>query len=244
MTRIAIIAALPGELKPLTRGWQHQRVNGVDLWRKHSANRKWIAACAGAGVDQAVRAFAAVEEGGSVDAVLSIGWAGALTAEFLPGQAYLVSAVLDQRTGERFSTEKSAEKCLLVTSSRVADADEKRRLTLSYGAALVDMEAAGIARLARMRGIPFYSIKGVSDGYDDQLPDFNRFISPVGQFRMVRFVLYVLCRPWYWRALMRMGENSKCSAQAMAAAVENLVKNLIQEQGFTSAPNGNSDGRD
>ena len=34
----------------------------------------------------------------------------------------------------------------------------------AYNAALVDMEAAAVARLAAMRGIPFYCIKGVSDG--------------------------------------------------------------------------------
>ena len=45
-------------------------------------------------------------------------------------------------------------------------------------AALVDMEAAAIGRLAAMRGIPFYCIKGVSDGLTDNLPDFNRFIVP------------------------------------------------------------------
>ncbi len=40
------------------------------------------------------------------------------------------------------------------------------------------MEAAAVARLAGMRGIPFYCIKGVSDAFDEKLPDFNRFISP------------------------------------------------------------------
>ncbi len=49
------------------------------------------------------------------------------------------------------------------------------------------MEAAAIARLAAMRGIPFYCIKGVSDGLTDHLPDFNRFLSPAGQFQIARF---------------------------------------------------------
>ena len=40
---------------------------------------------------------------------------------------------------------------------------KNNRLASTYKAALVDMEAAGIARLAAMRGIPFYCIKGVSD---------------------------------------------------------------------------------
>ena len=32
MTRVAIIAALPGELKPLVQGWPHSTRNGIDFW--------------------------------------------------------------------------------------------------------------------------------------------------------------------------------------------------------------------
>jgi adenosylhomocysteine nucleosidase len=42
-------------------------------------------------------------------------------------------------------------------------------LPATYEAGLVDMEAAGVARLARCAAFPFYCIKGVSDGYSDQL---------------------------------------------------------------------------
>ena len=83
----------------------------------------------------------------------------------------------------------------LATSPRVADAPEKLRLAATYNAALVDMEAAAIARLAAMRGIPFYAIKGVSDGLDDQLPDFNRFITPHGQFQTAAFALFAALPP-------------------------------------------------
>jgi hypothetical protein len=38
MTRIAIIAALPGELKPLVRGWQHERHLSVDVWQTRHNN--------------------------------------------------------------------------------------------------------------------------------------------------------------------------------------------------------------
>jgi adenosylhomocysteine nucleosidase len=71
------------------------------------------------------------------------------------------------------------------------------------------MEAAAIARLAQMRGIPFYCFKGVSDGFKDKLPDFNRFIRPDGQFNMAGMVLFSILRPSHWPSLIRMGENSK-----------------------------------
>jgi len=82
MTRIAIIAAMPAELKQLVRGWQHERRNSVHLWRWRSDENEWIAACAGAGVDAATRAFAEAEKSGPIDEVISTGWAGALREEF------------------------------------------------------------------------------------------------------------------------------------------------------------------
>jgi adenosylhomocysteine nucleosidase len=233
MTRVAIIAAMPGELKPLTRGWQHERRSGVDLWSFNSG--EWIAACAGAGVAAATRAFAEVEKLGPIDKVISTGWAGALREELAPGQAFDVSTVIDARTGERFVTAGPPNNCWLVTSPRVADATDKKRLASTYEAALVDMEAAGVARLARMRGIPFYCIKGISDSYSDQLPDFNRFISPGGRFKLVRFVVFALFRPRYWPALIRMGENSRKAARNIAQS----VLDFLNERGPASKRNGN-----
>jgi adenosylhomocysteine nucleosidase len=217
MTRTAIIAAIPAELKFLVRGWQHSRANGVDLW--YFNNGEWIAACAGAGVAAVTRAFAEIEKLGPITTAISTGWAGALREELEPGEAYDVSTVIDTRTGERFIAAGPPNDCWLVTSPRVADATDKKRLASTYEAALVDMEAAAVARLARMRGIPFYCIKGISDGYIDQLPDFNRFISPNGQFKLVRFMVFALLRPWYWHALMRMGENSRKAARNIAQSV-------------------------
>jgi adenosylhomocysteine nucleosidase len=251
MTRTAIIAAMHDELKPLTRGWLHSRANGVDLWRWSFEGGEWIAACAGAGVERAARAFAEVEKCGEVDRVISVGWAGALREELLPGQAYDVSCVIDTRTGERFLTScagvlvgglpRSQNRDLghpdlwLVTVAKVADEAEKKRLASTYEAGLVEMEAAGVARLARMRGIPFYCIKGISDGYNDKLPDFNRFISADGQFLLARFVFFVLLRPWYWPALIQMGENSKKAARAIAVS----VRDLLDERGHQDKLNGN-----
>ena len=242
MTRVAIIAAMPGELKPLVQSWQHERRNGVDLWRWKTAEAEWVAACAGAGVGAATRAFAEVERDGAVSSVFSIGWAGALTDEVEAGQTYWVSGVVDAQTGERFRPAVWDKECWLVTSPKVADEPEKRRLAAAYGAELVDMEAAAIARLAAMRQIQFFCLKGVSDGLKDRLPDFNRFISDDGQFKLPLFILFILIRPWYWPALMRMGENSRKAALGMKERLlEHLKRNY--EQGALTNRNGDPDFR-
>src|SRR5579885_2819256 len=147
MTRTAIIAAFPGEMKPLVRGWPHSVRNGVSFWAQRDAEDEWIAACGGAGQDAARRAFAALEDGGPIDLVFSIGWAGALRGSFAPGSAHNIAGVIDIQTGERFSCDAESGEAWLVTSPRVCDEEEKRRLASTYGAGLVDMEAAAIARM-------------------------------------------------------------------------------------------------
>jgi adenosylhomocysteine nucleosidase len=237
MTRIAIIAAMPGELKPLVHLWAHERRSGVDLWHTQRSNAEWIAACAGMGQQAATRAFAEVVRGGPVDRVISAGWAGALSEEIEVGKAYQAAGVVDARTGERFAVaDAAARDPWLVTNPGVAGAQDKRRLAADYAAGLVDMEAAAIARLAAMRGITFGCIKGVSDGVGENLPDFNRFISPQGRLRLSRLLFFVLPRPWYWPALIRMGENSNKASQSLKGL---LLENL-ENPGDQSNPDGDT----
>jgi adenosylhomocysteine nucleosidase len=236
MNRVAILAAMPGELKPLVRGWRHARSNGIDLWRCKFDEGEWIAACAGAGQNAATRAFAEIEKDGSIEQVFSVGWAGALSESFVRGKAYRVSGVVDVQTGERFETAASDSRSgiCLATSPKVADTAEKQRLAAAYHAGLVDMEAAAVARLAQMRGVPFHCVKGVSDGLTDNLPDFNRFISPLGHFQLARFVLFAVFSPWRWPSLVRMGENSKRASQSIAE----LLRDFLDEQGHIRERNG------
>lgn len=215
MTRVALIAAMPGELMPLVHGWPHSTRNGIHFWAQRDEEEEWIAACAGAGQNAATRAFAGIEDGGPIDLVFSLGWAGAMRPDVPPGGAFNVAGVIDAQTGERFNCDAGTGDEWLVTAARVANEPEKRRLADAYGAALVDMEAAAVARLASMRGIPFYCIKGVSDALEARLPDFNRFITSDGQFQLISLVLFAAIRPWHWPALIRMGENSKKAAQSM-----------------------------
>jgi adenosylhomocysteine nucleosidase len=223
MTRVAIIAAFPGELKPLVRGWPHSTRSHIHFWAQRSPEEEWIAACAGAGQPAATRAFAAVEEGGPIDLVFSVGWAGALRSNIAAGSAHNLAGVIDVRTGERYNCDAGAGELWLATSPKVASEAEKHRLASSYGAALVDMEAAAIGRLCAAREIPFYCIKGVSDCLTDRLPDFNRFLSPAGQIKLAKLTLFATVQPWYWPALLRMGENSKKASQNIAESLRDFL---------------------
>ncbi len=70
-------------------------------------------------------------------------------------------------------------------------------------------------------------IERTNSGYNDKLPDFNRFLGKDGQLRMPAFVAYALLHPNYWSALKQMDKHSKSAARNLATLVtESLGKTL------------------
>ena len=69
MKRLGIIAAMPGEVKYLVRGWKKQTIDGLSVWRSVQGNCEWVVTLAGAGQPAAARAFAAYLAGPEAKAV-------------------------------------------------------------------------------------------------------------------------------------------------------------------------------
>lgn len=225
--RIAVLAALPRELKPLVRHWQRNDApRNVSLWTHlDEQGDQWVAVCAGMGAEAVRRAFAAAEATGALDLVLSVGLAGATGAASLPvGSVSAITEVVDAATGERFSMNAGRRRLRLATVKRTADAAEKRRLEQTYAAVLVDMEAATVARLALMRNLPMGCFKAVSDDVDAVLPEVDQFINPEGQFKTADFVAYIALRPRYWRAVASLARASASASEALAEKLRAFMR--------------------
>jgi len=214
VSRIAIIAALPGELKPLVANgtWRRSESN---VWTGTINGHEAIAVAGGIGAAAASRAVDLALSQGPPDALVSYGWAGAITCAVKPPDAFAISEVVEHSSRQRFSTRHS-EGLRLVTLDRVAGYYEKRPLAEAHKAVLVDMEAAAVARAAAACGIAFYCFKSISDSYTDRLPDLNRFIAD-GRLRMPSFVAHAAIRPIYWPSLVRLAGNSARAAANLAA---------------------------
>ena len=225
--RVAIIAALPGELKHIVNvGFKRAPASAksIRVWTCVMGEEEWVAVCAGMGANAARRAFAEAEGRGRIDRVLSVGWAGSLNdGEVYAANSFIATAVVDAQTGEQFQLAGGERKLVLVSTARVADEAEKRRLAAAYGGAMVDMESATMVRLAQMRGIPVCCVKAISDEAGARLPDLNRFIDGQGQMRMPAFLRYVAMRPRYWPPLVRLGRTSAAAARNLASAVFTIL---------------------
>lgn len=228
MLRIGILAALPREVKPLVRGWT--RVDApkyVSLWtHQDAAGDQVVAACAGMGANAARRAFGAVEAIGPLDLVLSVGLAGATGKD--PklqqiGQVGCASEVIDVQTGERFLLSPGHRALRLATVTQAAGAAEKARLAATYGAALVDMEAATVARLATMRGVPMMCVKAVSDVADTQLPEIDAYVDAEGQLQVPRFALHLMTHPASWGPVAALAKASRLASVALCVALTQFL---------------------
>ena len=220
MTRIAIIAALEREVAPLVaeKRWRRDskpHPQGVFFWTIENA----VLALAGMGERRAALAVEAALATGPISKIVSAGWAGACVPGVQVGSIVRPSTIVDVRTGQRFSCQQG-DGTVLATVASFATAAEKRRLHDAYGAGTVEMEAATVARLAQVRGLPFSALKAVSDGADFELPGMERFHTADGQFREAAFAVYAAFRPWLWRPVVRMARGSQLAAANLCRKID------------------------
>lgn len=221
--KIAIVAALPREIAGIVRGTRsdpEMRERGIHVHRTARA----VVVAAGMGASRVTLAVQAALEEAGIELLVSTGLAGACSAEIAAGEVVEAGTVIDAKTGERFFCDTMAAEHVLVTSEAIAGVREKARLRGSYQAAMVDMEAATVARLAAARGLPFRAIKGISDAHDFEMESLSRFADARGHFRTGAFALHTALRPGSWSQAMRLGRESNRALERLWSGLSALIE--------------------
>ena len=211
----AVIAALPREIAGLVRGWR--RIPVADRKIHLYEGEHTVAACAGVGSGRVTLAIEAAFGHLAVERLLSVGLAGACSPGLRAGEVVRCGPVIDVRSGERFRSD--AGDAVLVSAPVIAGIEEKHRLHTSYGADVVDMEAATVARLAAAHDLLFGAIRAVSDEATFAMDGLDRFINADGQFREVAFALHTAIRPARWTRAIALGRGSARALAGLTAAV-------------------------
>jgi len=109
---------------------------------------------------------------------------------------------------------------VLVTANEIASARSKADLAERFHAQLVDMEAAGVARVAQECKTGFRCVKAISDELDFPMPPLNRFVDAHGAFNTGSFAAWVALRPQYWPRVAQLSRNSARALRALSAWLE------------------------
>ncbi len=164
----------------------------------------WMAAN-GAGPlrSAAIVEAALLESGGlpsALDAIVSIGFCGALDPGLRVGGIVVASAIVGP-SGEFAAAQPVSSLAFtcgpVVSIDHVAQtAGEKKELRAS-GAIAVEMEAAGMAPKVREYEVRFFCIRSVSDLAGEGFSvDFNSVVRPDGRFDVARILLAAVSKPW------------------------------------------------
>lgn len=213
MCEVAYVAALRREVAPLIQNWRstESAYSGRNFEFFEKGDR--VLVCGGIGPEAARRATEAVITLYRPKEIVSVGFVGAMVEDMRVGEIAEPHSVVDGRDGSRTSIGRGAG--TLLSSNSIARAEQKRKLAHAYGAQMVDMEAASVARGAEVHGLPFRAVKVVSDELGFVMPDFDRFVDAAGAFHAGRFLAFAAVRPAVWPNLIRMARNSRRASEAL-----------------------------
>ncbi len=207
MSRVAIVAALEREVRPLVKEWRVRTKESNGRRYRFFEKDDLVLVCGGIGAEAARRTAETVIAIYAPQLIYSVGFAGALDPVLKVGD--IVQPLRVVNAGDGSSVKLDRGDGVLVSFASVASPEQKGKLRESFGARAVDMEAAAVARAAEARGVEFGVVKVISDEFDFTFPSMEGFVDSEGRFLESRFALFTGLRPWLWPQVYRLARNSR-----------------------------------
>ena len=233
MSNIAIIAAMEREIAPLVRGWQRGTLP--------SGERKFVvfdrggvvAVVSGIGCKNAEQAARAVVNQYRPALLISVGLAGALIRSLKVASVFTPNVVVDAADGAEYRCAADGNHLsggVLVSAAEIAGAEAKRELVNRFHGLVVDMEAAGVSRVALQEQIGFRCVKAISDEADFVMPPMGQFLNAAGEFQRGKFALWAALRPWQWPRIAALARNSRRAISALSDRLQRDLASGLQSK--------------
>ena len=259
-----IVAAMDEEVVELRLRLAGRRPAGVSGARVTLGDLAGVPVALGVtgdGEHNARRGLAAMLAALPLRRIIVVGVAGGLDPTLEVGALVIGEQVIDEADGGRYSadaalvdlaaTAGAAARGITVSARRIADTvDDKRRLLAiararpgagddpSPSPAVVDLESAAFAALAKRAGVPWLVLRVVSDTAAESLPALlNRSRDDGGAVRRARVIRALLSDPRALRPLLALRERVRAGAHRLAQAVALTVAALSRLDDASVAAN-------
>ena len=244
---IAILGAVSEEIagiKKAMRIYDRIRLNKTKAWAGKWREKNIMLARTGVGRQKAKQATVQVLENFHPEAIISIGYAGALTKELRVGDLLIADCILDEQNDSRvFEVEDSLNSewldlaksislseelkikvgKLITVNSVIHTPEAKKDLGEKVGADAVEMETIEIAMLAREKKIPFLSVRGISDELDQELINSSSFLGSDGEISKLRAGWYVLTHPKSLKNAISLRSHTQIATQNLTDFISKLI---------------------
>jgi nucleoside phosphorylase len=243
--KLLLFAAFPREIREAVRMiGRRARIHGLPFRAfcvRHPSHTLTVAET-GLGIENATRVFLRMLQAGRFDAVISLGYCGALSRDASVGDLIWASKIR-LIEGERVET-------LFLPDDRKLLETLSLRLPIRAGTFLTlkgwmkkqelvrfvapdmtlpvcEMETFGLARLSLHHKLPFFAIRAVSDGVDVDLAfDPRSVCDSGGTYRLTRALRFFLTRPRLLAHALTLRRSSKIASHNLARAASALLQVL------------------
>ncbi len=242
---VALLCAMPMELRPLTRRLRLQKdqVGGVTVRSGRLGDHDAVAMVTGMGPRLATEATERLLDAVTPDRVVVVGITGAVDDETPIGTLVVPEVVVDGATGreyqpQRLGRQEPAGK--MWTTDIITPPGELAGLR-ARGVVALDMETAAIAACCERRGIPWSVFRAISDRATDGSVDEDVFAlshqdgTPNGP----AILRYVLRHP---KRVPRLASLAKGSQRATERAAAAAVDAVLSDAPAARPPSGGLDG--
>ncbi len=212
---VALICAMPMELKPLTRKL------GLTKDGPRRVGDGVVAIYTGMGTELATKStealFVAVPD---IERVVVFGITGAVDDEIAIGSLIIPEKVINSETGAEFTPSPHPDaRGVMWTTNVITPAHELPAL-IERGVVSLDMETAAIAECCETRGIPWSVYRTISDrATDGQITEeVFKLANQDGTPNLKRVAAFFLKHPQKLPAMMRLAKGGKLATERAADA--------------------------
>ena len=219
--RVAFLAPMPSELRPLVRAASLRRAEGPAprLYRGRVGNAAVVATMTGIGTAAAAQAANRLFDAEPLDHMIVVGIAGGVGAGVAIGDIVVPKLVIDGASGQAYPPAPlvglTASGLLQTSDEFVADPDGVARLE-ARGVIAVDMETASIAAVCVQRNCPWSVVRAISDRAGALPADILGLVHPDGSPNLRAAARYLLVHPGRLPALVTLGRDAAHAARAAA----------------------------
>jgi len=170
--RVGVLAPMKSELRPVVKAFalQPAQINGVAVHTGVVGNAEIVATTTGIGTALATSATERLLGLGDFDRVMVVGIAGGVGPSVGIGDIVIPEVVYDGQDGPEYRPapiEGPAPRGSIVTSDDFIVQPGRLAELIASGVIAVDMETGSVAAVCAQRGIPWSTVRAISDRAED-----------------------------------------------------------------------------
>lgn len=249
--RIALMAALPMEVRPFLRQIKARRRQDLRFpaWEFEVGEGRGVVTLSGMGQEAAHLAAGRLLARGRPEILLSLGFGGALTPDLTPGtlvlgesfwQYHPETLVLQEvlapppprplaQLVQRLKEAGLAACCgSLVTTPFIINKERQGESLLHLNRPVLDLESSALAAVAAAEGLTFLSIRAITDAAGEEIPEFLRQAWKPGLEMGPRTAFtWLAADPRRVVPLLHLRQRGQAAAKRLAMALAVLLPFLL-----------------